>query len=269
MGEELKEWLVLYFKSTPETINIEKLMFDNTFIGNVGINTVWGYLGVIALAMSLIYFLMEMNRKFALEGADLNFKSFFAPFLKLTIALIVLLNLGTLVGLLLDFNNAFVKGFNNAIAMSGFDDVSADSSKLEEVVSKWGFFQAICMLIPILLCTLIQKVLNIVWWYKAIMYKLEYAFRIMITPIACADIYSGQNSSSIRYLKKFIVMAIYGAALIALPAIASKIATAEIVDATNAWDVFVAMVQFGIIAPFAALSGANVAKQLASEALGS
>ena len=54
------------------------------------VNVVWHYLAIIGIGMTLIYFLIEINQKLALEGRDLTLKSIFAPILKLFVAIVIL-----------------------------------------------------------------------------------------------------------------------------------------------------------------------------------
>ena len=119
----------------------------------------------------------------------------------------------------------------------------------------------------LLLCWGITLALQIVWIYKAIAYKLEVVWRVGITPIALADVYSGQQSHALRYLKNFLVLGIYAASMIILPRIANTLVLNTAVTVDNLFDIFAAFAQM-IMAPFAALGALSVAKTAAKEALG-
>ena len=61
------------------------------------VKEIYNYLAIAGIAFTLVYFLMEMNEKLALEGRDLKMKSFFAPFLKLMVAIAVISQSGKIV----------------------------------------------------------------------------------------------------------------------------------------------------------------------------
>lgn len=240
----------------------------------------WNYFVIVGIGMTLIYFIMELNRKFALEGGDLNFKSMFAPFLKLLIAIVVLSQGAKIVGGILSLNNVMLTEVKSEIdkgLTKGSGGVSLESSlePMKAAINDWGFFPAVGALIPFLACWLVSMVLKVVWWYKALLYKVEVLFRLGITPIACADIYSGANSTAIRYLKGFMVLGIYGVAMCCLPEIANALALAQLAEAfkeglsfSGLWDIIEGIIRLGLLAPFAALSCASVARTAAKEALG-
>lgn len=239
----------------------------------------WDYFILVGIGMTLIYFLMEMNRKLALEGGDLNFKSFFSPFLKLIIAIAVLSQGAKIVGWILTFNNTLLTKLptevNASLLSSPVHGATLEDNLegMKKVINDWGFFPCLVALIPILLCWLISLVLKVVWWYKAFTYKLEMLFRIGITPIACADIYSGANSTAVRYIKGFLALGIYAVAMVVLPTLSASLAANAFATALaggikNLWDIIVGIIQLGLIAPFAALAGAGAARTAVKEALG-
>lgn len=239
------------------------------------IQGVWDYFAIVGIGMTLIYFLMEMNRKLALEGGDLNFKSFFSPFLKLVIAIAVLSQAAKIVGWILSFNNTMLTGLQTAVSTGGTGGTEGTEGTTtylyDPILDKIGFWGGLGMLLPMTGCMLISIVLKVVWSYKVILYKLEVLFRVGITPIACADIYSGANSTAVRYLKGFLVLGIYGASMVILPELSQLLAFTGIenaVDDVNIWGIVMGIVESALIAPFAALTCTNVVKTAAKEALG-
>lgn len=237
----------------------------------------WGYFAFVGIAMTLIYFILEMNRKFALEGGDLTIKSFFAPFLKLMIAIAVLSQGGKIIGAILSINNAMAKAAGGTPNADGvleggwftYDSSAATDGNLKSIIDGYGLIQMVGIIMPLLLCFVVSLVLKLVWWYKGILYKLEVLFRLGIAPVSFADVYSGQNSNAIRYLKGFLALGIYGVALVTLPSIATHISLDNFVgSSTTFWEAFANFCQLALIAPFAALSCANAARTAAKEALG-
>lgn len=252
---------------------VDKLKFLQNDVSII--QGIWDYFAIVGIGMTLIYFLMEMNRKLALEGGDLNFKSFFSPFLKLMIAVAVLSQAAKIVGWILSFNNSMLTGLQTALSegIEGAGGAGEGSTEYlyDPILDKLGFWGGLAMLLPMTGCIILSIVLKIVWSYKVILYKLEVLFRIGITPIACADIYSGANSTAVRYLKGFLVLGIYGASMVILPELAEMLAITGVenaVDDVNIWGIIVGIVESALIAPFAALTCANVVKTAAKEALG-
>ena len=84
---------------------------------------------------------------------------------------------------------------------SGVYDAMRDALLNMDIISK------VIAALPLLICWGITLALQIVWIYKAIAYKLEVVWRVGITPIALADVYSGQQSHALRYLKNFLCWA--------------------------------------------------------------
>lgn len=235
------------------------------------IAVVWNYVALVGIGLTLIYFLMEMNQKLALEGRDLNMKSFMAPFLKLLIAIAVLSQGGKIVGLLLSLNDSFIQTMDATALITGTDATGGAETgygALKEKIADEGLLFQLGLVIPILIMWLISMVLCLVWWYKSVVYKLEVLFRVAITPIGLADVYSGQNSNAIKYLKGFLVLGIYAASMILLPRIGVLMALGDIADADGIWEILKEVVKLAFIVPFAALSCANLARTAAKEALG-
>ena len=235
------------------------------------IDGVWNYVALIGIGLTLMYFLLELNQKLALEGRDLNMKSCFAPFLKLVMAIGVLSQGGRIVGALLSLNDAFINFVaEESLITSSPEAVEAIHTYIEDA----GLLAQLGMVIPLLVCWILSMVIGLVWWYKAIIYKLEVLFRIGITPIGLADVYSGYNSNAIKYLKGFLVLGIYAASMILLPRIGIQMATEdfaeafEFSDGGSLWAVIKSFVQLTFIIPFAALSCAGLARTAAKEALG-
>lgn len=248
------------------SMDVRWLLFENDSLF-IFIGKVWDYVFIIGLGMTLIYFLLEVNQKLALEGRDLTMKSFFAPFLKLLIAVAVMANGAKVVSWLLTFNNAFVSYVDSNLKLSPSPNDSGVYDAMRDALLNMDIISKVIATLPLLLCWGISLALKIVWIYKAIAYKLEVVWRVGITPIALADVYSGQQSHALRYLKNFLVLGIYAASMIILPRIANTLVLDTTVTTNSLFDIFAAFTQM-IMAPFAALGALSLAKTAAKEALG-
>ena len=247
--EILEAFLLLF--SDKGTINPEAIKFAN--INELaGAKEIWNHIFILAIGMTIVYFLLEINRRFAFEGNDVTLKTIGVPFFKLALAVIILSRGAEIaVGVLsagnglIDFAVNQSSGFTAGMA-NVFDDNIASNAKAQEmmtllestdpsfnslsveigerVCSGLSFIGVVIVSFVLILMFLVQKICNIVWYYKAIMYKLEWIFRLAFTPIAFSDIYSGQNSRAISWFKGLIGMALYGMGFILLPAIGNGMA---------------------------------------------
>ena len=96
------------------------MIFSQKEVAFVG--QIWDILRIVAVAATIVYFMLEANRVWALEARDLNIKGFMAPFLKLVIALFVIKYSGYLVSLALNFSNSIVGQVSKIkIGNSGID----------------------------------------------------------------------------------------------------------------------------------------------------
>lgn len=245
------------------------------------VNSIWGYFVIFGIGMTLVYFLLEMNSRYALDGRDMNFKTFFTPFLKLMIAIAVLSQGARIVGWLMDFHNGFidysVENFSFASA-----DVEADAgngllgmkTQGNGFIGGLAFFGKVVLIIPLLAMWIVQLILSLVWQYKAIGFKIEYLFRVAVTPIALSDVYSGRNANAIRWLKGFIALSLYGMAFIVIPRIGGAIAVTGLTDpATEGvigtiWAFIRSLAEMILIIPIAELGVLSAVKQLTKEVMG-
>lgn len=239
----------------------QELKFNQTTIDLV--NSVWGYFALIGIGLTLIYFLIEMNRKYALEGRDMTLKTAFLPFLKLMIAIAVIANGGNIVGILIGLHNTIVQGVTDTLVIDGAMDILGGSNAFDV-----GFIEKIILILGLVGCLVVTLVVRLAWSYKAILFKVEYLYRIAITPIALGDIYSGNNSTAMRWLKSFLALALYAIAFIILPQVATKLAfkgaTVTITDPLSLLGALASL----LVAPIAALGCLSAAKQAANQALG-
>lgn len=290
-----------------------------TAIGEA-INNLWDYFKIIGIGMTLIYFVLELNQRFALEGRDVTIKTVGVPFLKFMVAIAILFNSGSIISWVFSWGNAAYEaadGFissdstslvnqledagvamNNATAevhdalksWSGSDGGSMAEANRAKVLGEWlgtGAFAGLKLAVSIVfvICGVILLLANIVasvvWTYKAFAYKLEVLYRIGVTPVAMADVYSGQNSGAIRWIKGCIGLVLYGMSLVILPKLANVLAMTQLTEALKmCFDIsgaeldasvgilFIVRLAACIAAPFAAIGCLSAVRQLIKEATG-
>ncbi len=279
MEDFFKALLMAIFDTTAiDTKWLKFSGFGNFAVINM-VNTVWKYLAFFGVALTLVYFLIELNSKLALEGAqNMTMKSFMAPFLKLAIACVVLTNGGKIVGSLLSVNDKMVDYAKTNILS---DKVATDTNKdgvpdkqqdvFDGLLDNFKDFNIVekgIIIIVTVLVWVVSMILSLAWIFKAIMYKLEVLWRTAVTPVALADVYSGSHSNALRWLKGFIGLSLYAMAFMAMPRVAAILAfNAGSADDAGIWGLLRILIAT-LIAPFAALGVMGTIKQMCKEALG-
>lgn len=260
------------------------------------VRNVWGYIGMFGLGMTLVYFLIEINNKLALEGMqNMTFKTLLSPFLKLFIAVVILHNSGHIVNALLNINNTMVDWAADSKNLFGTSEVTttatgsgtgADTTTtvvedgvpeesrdvydaLIERYHELGFVDKIVIIIVTLVLWLVSAIMWFIWVYKAITYKLEVLWRVAITPVALADVYSGNHSNAFRWLKGFLGLSLYAIALMSIPILAELIGfeSGNVEVDWSVWECLKCLLGT-LIAPFAALGVTSTIKQVCKEAMG-
>ena len=265
----------------PPAISGDTLKFNLRTTKPVGaiylepLSTLFDICASLAMALTIVYFLIEMNRRWVFEASDVTLKTIFVPFLKLLAA----------VGLITHAKQIAVA------TMSVFNEM-VDVLE-EEVYDSWdaitlsglGLIACAFILLPLLIVWLVSLVIQFAYWYKVMGFKLEFYYRAAVTPIAMADIYNDFSSGSIRWIKSLFAFGLYGLAFLVLPPLC-KILVADVANvgsittmisdsaaelAENVflgiWDFIKALV-CGLLAPMAALGTLSVVKQLTKEAVG-
>lgn len=239
------------------------------------INPFWNALCIFAVGLSIVYFLIEMNKKYLFEAKDMNIKSMFLPFLKLGLSIGVLSMGADLVSSILGFHNAFITKIDNdmvysmtASPMTG-GEISTVAGKL---VDSMGFWTQIFACLLFMFGWIIGAIVQLVWNYKALTYQLELLLKVGVTPVALADVYSN-SQGAIKWIKSLLAFVLYGASFMVVPKIGMIVASGQFTSAINGFssDPNIFNVFSGIIAiiiiPIAELGVMGSVKQLCKEVL--
>lgn len=266
-----------------DMLAVEQTLFDSS-----GAKDIINFIGCIGIGLTLIGFLAEINQKLAFEG-NVTLKSLLIPFLKLFFALIVLSQGGVIIGKAASIGNACIgkiKSIASGMAVDASSTIETAIGTVSTASEEFGILILLGMLLCLLIAWILAKAITLVYGYKALVYQVEFIWRIALYPLALADIYSLQHSTAIRYLKGMLALGLYGMALIYMPALASSIGIQnfanELTEAAGKisggadtmeqaklmLDCTVAIIKATVIAPFVGLSGAGLARTAAKEALG-
>ena len=243
---------------------------------------IWDYFILVGIGLTVVYFILDLNRKWMFEGQNMTIKSFAAPLLKLIIAVILMANAGWFFGSLFSFNYGFAifldyLGIGSGLGL-GDDDLGGNMMK------QLGFWEKIIMIFPLILGFAVAIICNLVWAYKALIYKIELIVRTAFAPIALADIYSGLNAAAIKYIKGTLALILYGGCLIILPKLTLAVGAENFLNMMNKMtnimqsdsfgsamsDIFnVILAWFGlVICPIAGIGLTGAAKTITKEAMG-
>jgi hypothetical protein len=254
------------------TLAPDKIKFNNAIMLGFA-NDIWDYFMLVSLGMAIIYFLLEMNTKIAFEGNNLTMKSIFAPILKFGFTFFILCYSPKIIGYAIDIGNSFID-FVDTIKLTGYSpNTYATASKaFGDATSGFSILVMIVAGLFLIIAWLINMVLQLVWLYKAALFKLEVFWRIGMSPIALAEAYGGQHSGAMRWLKGTIALVVYGAALVALPKLVIEMMGADMSDIAakiagcgDFWH-FITFIFSTLIYPFAGLGACSVVKQVIKEA---
>lgn len=281
MGDILIELVELVFGVVGEACapNLEDFkmadIWDVSTATGSFVQVMYDAVKIIGIGLTIVYFLLEINQKLALEGRDLTMKTFFAPFLKFMIAFGVIEQSGKVVGWIIGFGDALLNTISSVT--TGSIDVFEPAGTMEQamadiitLVSPAGFFAALLLCVVGLIAMLVGTILKLVWWYKSILYRVELLARVSYLPIAVSDVYNGSHSNCIRYIKGFLVHVIWGASMIGLPNLVMSIAFANFEVAIVDGQVFSAIgaILSLLVVPFAAIAVTSTIKQVVKEAVG-
>lgn len=262
------------------------------------VSSIWDAFMFLGICLSVVYFILEINRTWVFEAQNMTYKTVLTPIIKLGISLSVLSKGEWLIGWILQLYNSAISTFADAVAtedtMLNLVTTEDEGVKaIKESFSGWGLFFMLMLLLVLLLVSVINVVLKVVWWYKCILVKLELLVRIMVTPVAIGDIYQGRNSNMVRWLKGFLALGLYAGCMIVLPILSASIAMDMFkvnmqagflqfvvgeegiapsgikIVATAGLDFFgyIRAMAGIMVSPFVALGAVSIAKQLSKEAL--
>lgn len=247
------------------------------------VRPLWAELCLFGIGLTLVFFIIELNKIYAFEGRDMNFKSMLKPFLKLGFAIVALSLGANIITTFLDWHNGFIDTINtrlNAYTMIP-SYVASDGTLVMpttiagEIVAEMGLGTKIASILPLIIAWIVSAVMKFIWDFKAYGYQFELLYRVGITPVALADIYSGQNANAVKWLKGFIGLALYGVSFIVIPRLGVAVSVEQFrksIDALtsgSAMGLFTMLLAFVgmLIVPIAELAIMGTIKQVCKEAL--
>ena len=204
----------------------------------------------------------------------MTLKSMFLPFMNLMVFVVRIYFLPDLFCALLGFNDSMMLALNKlGEPTKNMGNISI-GQQLASSTNLWG---RMLLLLFGTVGLAVGIVVKLVWVYKGLLYRVEFVTRVLFAPVACADVYSGQNSALFKYIKGTVALLLYGACLVIIPQVTMMIALSDLAGATN-WQ---SMIKGGgniietllscieiVIAPIASIGLVGTAKSMMREAIG-
>lgn len=229
----------------------------------------WEMVVPIGIALSLVYFLIEINRTLMLEGSNMTMKSIGNPLLKFGISFCFLQWGGYIISDFLNFGNWLlyqVDGMNLAYSSETqtiadkMMDYTRNKSLMETLNSNAPFWTLMMFLIIALISFFTSLIVCLLIEFKCIILKFEVLLRVGLSPIVIGDIYDGKNSQAIRYLKKLLACFTYGAMMILIVKLGEGIVVATVGDSATSlltadadWSNILSMSWTGAVGAFKSL----------------
>lgn len=274
-------WVIdMMFSLTGATA--EQLQITDATIASI--SDVWDYFIMMGIGLTVVFFILDLNKRWGFEGQSLTLKTMMIPMLKLVIAVILMIKAGTIFSFICDFNNIFANALENMDFAKGIKMPTENGTAGDNIMKVLGFWEKIIMIFPLVIGFAVGIICNLVWAYKALIYKIELIVRVGFAPIALADIYSGLNASAIKYIRGTLALVLYGGCLIILPRVTLAVGAASLQDAMDTIaamasgtdlsngisNVFNVILQWFsvIICPIAGIGLTGAAKTLTKEAMG-
>ncbi len=214
------------------------------------VEKLWDFVAPLGVAISVLFFLVEINKTMMMEGNNMTLKSLGNPLLKLVISFAFIQYGIQIIGDFVNFGNAFLVWATN-FDISGSTSVAdmaqqvADASNIftadgwDLITGEMSFWGLLCMLSASLLYFAASILVSLIIEFKCLTLKLEVLLRIGLAPLVIGDVYEGKNSASVRYLKKILACFTYGAGMLIVLKLGEGImsATFDVSALSNAADV--------------------------------
>lgn len=205
------------------------------------INPIWSELCILGLGLTIVFFIIELNKIYAFEGHDMNMKSLIKPFLKLGCAVIALIFGARIIGVFLGWHNSFIDLIDGSLRVyhpyMDFQDPSGNritpAVLATDMIENMGLGTKFVAIFLLCIAWFVSAVVSFIWDFKAYGYQFELLYRVGITPLALADIYSGQNANAIKWMKGFLGLALYGISFIVIPRLGVIISVDQLQNAVT------------------------------------
>lgn len=211
----------------------------------------------IGIILAIAYFCIELNRTVLMQGGDFTLKSFYAPFIKFVIGILMIMLIIPLIEIYANFNNALINQVaeaNSAEVQAGVytcnaksqkklgfsdgflaenegeklivTDSSGNNEKLDPVMKQigdMGLLERLGSIITAMLVELGALIAGLIMMYQAVSRKIEMVLRSLFFPLSAGDVFEGNHSGMIKYYKKMIALALTGVGMMMIITIGTSV----------------------------------------------
>ena len=189
----------------------------------------YDYLLPFGVALLIIWFVGELSRTALFQGGDMTLQSALSPFIKLVIGMLLLGSGPQIVSLMCTINNGLIEGF----AQSGSKDLQQAERAMRDLtntVDDMGTMTQIGAVVNGFIIELGGVGSRLLILFHCFARKIELAVRMPFLALALGDIYSGKESSGLKYFRKLTALAVSGFAIVGIMVLGEALASSTVVS---------------------------------------
>lgn len=169
----------------------------------------------IGIAMMLLFFFIDLADK--IKVREFTMEQFIRAFIGLLISFFLIVNSLDLLKAFVEFGEGLAGILNESSEPARFFENTENVEKFAKGVGKIDIFPAVGYAVKTLVPALISWIASIVVIFIAVSRLVEMTIRTVFAPFAVADCYQdGSRSNGIRYLKKFLALALQFALIVGI-----------------------------------------------------
>lgn len=177
----------------------------------------------LALGMLIIYFLIHLNKEVLTNGREFTLFTLYAPLLKFGIGAVVIFMGDKIMSAVLSINDAFIDLVGQSISEASTAEMTQLMQFMHDYMKDLSFLACVGYLPGFLISWLTSILISLVIIYFAVSRTLEILVRVAFAPIALGDVFNGEQSNAIRYIKKVVGLILWGGLMMVVVYIGSQL----------------------------------------------
>ena len=196
----------------PSAWNVVKMIYNNVIMP-------------VAVGLMIVWLMVAMIDKATQE--NFNTEQFIKMLVKMVVVVFVLSNGLALLEKIMSFGSAMVTSFQANMPISTLtESVQSIKDYAKMTTDNYSFMKSLLFIIQLVFPWIVNLIIQIVVRFVCYSRIIELMIRTIFAPIAISDMFAeGQNSSGMRYLKKFLAVAIQSGVIFAIAFVFGKVST--------------------------------------------